>query len=341
MSRVRYADKSQGLRVQVSQAQSGQVPSALLPEHGDSEGAVGALAPDRAQPHLAIALAEVDVRHALPRLEAGRRALEARDVPAEVLLVVDDLHPLRVLGGDEEERQAWRGLRVTDVLRSLGHVDVQLDATPAEGHGLEGFGTLEEAQLVRGGLETPPAPAVLLALDRPVPGELEGLLEAAERHVEDDHHLVVTRIEVRRLLGADPGELVDHEALLREAQHAGLEDVCGGVEDAMDELELGVDLELLHPPGHELVVAEELLDHLDGSAEAEETAEELRGLLQVDVRHRTPRCHLWLAYGNAECVPQTRLLSIESGTLRPENQPQNATFNGSNYECTILQYSIK
>lgn len=283
MSRVRLADRSQGPKVQGSQAQSFLVPSALLPGDGDGEAAVAVPVPARVQLHLAIALAEVDARHALPRPADSHGALDARDVPAEPLLVVGRLHPLRVLGGDEEEHEAGRGLEVPHVLRRLADVRVELDAAPAEGHGLEGLGILEEAELVRVGTKTFPAPAaVLLAFGGPLPGELEGCLEGVEGHVERDHDFGVLR-EVGWGLRADPGELVDHEALLGQALEGGLEHVLGAIEHAVDELGRR---DLLHRREHgrgERGILVDEPDELGGEADLGENTVELGDLTDLQI----------------------------------------------------------
>gem|GEM_PF-3299017 len=180
---------------------------------------------------------ELDAQHALPRLVVGHRALEARDVPAEAGPVVYGLDALGVLGRDEHEGDAGGRLGTPHVHRLLADVRVELDPPPPQGERLEGLGTLEKTELVGVGTETFPAPAaVLLTFGRPLVGELDGRLQGVEGEAEHNDHLVVLR-EVRRGLGADPGELVDREALLDQALHRGLEHVLGAVEHAMDELE--------------------------------------------------------------------------------------------------------
>ena len=213
------------------------VPSALLPEDGNAEVIVAVATPERVQPHLTIApAAEADVRHVLPRLVAGRRALESGNEPAEARLVVRRLHPSGVLGSDEHENGAGRGVGAPHVHRLLADARVELDAPPPEGEGLEGLGTLEETELVRIGVETVPAPATaFLTCGRPLVGELDGLLEAAESDVEDDHDLGVLR-KVGRGVRADPGELVDRVTLLDQTLEGVLEHVLGAAEHTMDEL---------------------------------------------------------------------------------------------------------
>jgi|GEM_PF-3547663 len=160
--RVRFADDSQGLRGQVSQAPSDQVPSALLPEDGDRIARVVAAAPAGVQPDVGVAAKPVYVRHVPPRLAVVHRTLETRDVPAEAGLVVRGLDAPGVLGRDEHESESGGRLLVTDVLRGLGDVRVQLDPPPPQGERLEGLGTREETELVGVGTETFPAPAAVL-----------------------------------------------------------------------------------------------------------------------------------------------------------------------------------
>lgn len=267
------------------------VPSALLQKGRNGQLVTGVARAIQAQePSPLIHFDEIDIGDRPPHPMLDTRTLDPRDIPAKTLSL-DHPHSSGVLSGDEDEGRTGRRLGAPHVLRRLADVRVELDPTPAEGERLERGGTLQEAELVRGGHETLPAPSVFLTLGRPLVGKLDGGLERVECHVERDHDLGVLR-EVGRGVRADPGELVDREALLHEAQHGGLEDVRRGVEDVVDELELGVGLELLHPPGHELVVAEKLLDHLDGSSKAEEAVEELDHLPTVNVRQDAPQYHL-------------------------------------------------
>ncbi len=285
MSRVRFADGSQGPKVQDSRAQSFLVPSALLPEDGDDEVAEAAVVPMRAQPHLANGPVEVDAGHVLPRLVAGRRALESGDEPAEPLLVVRGLHPSGVLSCDEEEGEAGRRLHAPHVDRLLADVRVELDPPPTQDVGLEGIAAIEEAELVGVGGQTIPTPVALLTVLDPLPRELEGLLEAPEGHVEHHDRLGVVRVEVGCLLRALPLELRDVDALLGAPGLEVLVDVCGGVVDPVDELELrGIGQES-DPALHERVVGEEPLHHGEGTAHAEEATEELTGLLEGKTGH--------------------------------------------------------
>ena len=80
---------------------------------------------------------EADVGNKAPSLEAGIRALEAREPEAEALLVVRGLDPIRVFRAHEEQGAAG-GLRVfvtiaiTDIDRPLADIGVELDPDPAK-----------------------------------------------------------------------------------------------------------------------------------------------------------------------------------------------------------------
>lgn len=180
---------------------------------------------------------EVDVRHVLPHVVARDRALETRQVPAELRLVVDHLDPLRMLGGDEQESDAGRGLRIAHIHRFLADVGVQLDASPPENVGHEGIGALKEAELGRVGEHALPTPVGVLTVAGPVPGEVDRRMEGVEGDVKDDDHLGVVGEREGARLTSNPGELRQSNTLVRTPKREGLEDVRNGVEDSMDQLE--------------------------------------------------------------------------------------------------------
>ncbi len=179
---------------------------------------------------------------------------------------------------------------------------VELDAPPRERPRLElGRVTLrvirplvrEEAELLLVRDHPVPAPLVLLPVDRPLPRELEGVLERVEGRVEDDGRLGVVRVELGGRLGADPRELPEVDALGHAARLEGREHVHGGVVDTVHETELGELVEPLDPRRHHLVVAEELLELGHAAAEPTEPTEELDRLRATDFR-----CEIGTSHGD-------------------------------------------
>ncbi len=296
-ARCRYRPRgpeSQGPKTKTPQVPRVRAPKAeLLPEGRSGEVAGGEAVPARAELHLTEVAVEVDVRHALPRIPARSRALQAREPEAEALLVVRGLDPSRVLRAHEEQGAAGRGLRVADVDGLLADVGVELDAPPRERPRLE-LRTVtlrvvrplvrEKAELARVRDHPVPAPLVLLSVDRPLPRELEGVLERVERRVEDDDRLGVVRVELGGLLGADPRELPEVDALHRAAGLEGREHVDGRVEHAVHEAEDGELVELAHPLLRHLVVTGELGDPLGRETEPTQTTDELDDLRTAELR---------------------------------------------------------
>lgn len=264
----------------------------LLPDGRNGEVAAGAVARARVELHLPIAAVEVDAGHALPSTLVRSRALQAGEPEAEALLVVRRLDPGRMLRAHEEQGAAG-GLRVADVDGLLADVRVELDANPAERVGPE-LGSValcvvlavvgEEAELLLIREHAVPAPLVVLPVDRPRPRELERVLERVERRVEHDHRFGVVRIELGSLLGADPRELAEVDALRRATRLESREHVDGRVEHAMDEAEGRELVELAHPLLRHLVVAGELGDPLGRETEPTQATDELDDLRTGELR---------------------------------------------------------
>lgn len=194
------------------------------------------------KPYSPIVTVEVHPGGVPQLLLTGDSVLETREPESEASLVVRGLDPGRMFCRHEEQGAAGGELEVSNVDRLRVHVRVEFDTAPRERPGLEvrSVTILVVLAVIGEEAEEPDvreqlAILVILSIDRPRPGKLEGPLDGREGRIEHDDRLGVIGIELGGSRGANPREPFEIDTFRRGASLEGLKYIGGRVEHVVDE----------------------------------------------------------------------------------------------------------